>query len=98
MAFFSHFKYFQITCVYPYTSHMSDFVLIFTLLYCWPFSGSALVLIHAGKKKHTQKTASSWLHGILGYSGKSDFCHFYGSHGCIQKLDRVGPVDNRPSS
>ena len=72
---------------------MSDFVLILTLLYCWPFSGSAFVSAHAGKKK-----VSSWLHGILGFSGKSDFCHFYGSHGCIQKQDRVGPVDNKPSS
>ena len=30
---------------------MSDFVLIFSLLYCWVFGGSTLVLGHASEKE-----------------------------------------------
>ena len=30
---------------------MTDFVLILSLLYCWPFSGSVLVLVLDVKKK-----------------------------------------------
>ena len=47
---------------------MSDFVLILTSLYCWPFSGYALVLAHANE--NPKKTASSWLH--MNFSGKFD--------------------------
>ena len=36
--------------LYPETAPMSDFVLILSLLYCWPFSGSALVLACASEK------------------------------------------------
>ena len=40
---------------YPYTSHMADFVLILTSLYCWIFGGSALVLGHASEKEKKQE-------------------------------------------
>ena len=42
----------------------------FFLLYCWLFDDSALVL---GPEKEKKKTASSWFHGMLNFSEKSNF-------------------------
>ena len=89
---FGHFvvKYFQITCVdiwfflnkivIPYTSHMSDFLLILPLLYYWPFGGSAFVLGCASEKakNYSVKLLSSKL-----FFFNLIFGHFYESHGYI---------------
>ena len=53
--YFSKYKWF-----YPYTSHMSDFVLILSLLYCWLFGGSALVLGPAGEKPKNSTVKLGW--------------------------------------
>ena len=50
---------------------MSDFVLILSLLSCWLFNNSALFLGVASEK--TKTIASSWFHGKLNFSEKSNF-------------------------
>ena len=57
---------------------MSDFVLILSLLYCWLFDGTTLVLCRASEKDN-KKIASSWFHGKLNFVEKSNFNHFYDS-------------------
>ena len=51
---------------------MSDFVLIFSLLDCWPFGGSALVLVCVSeeRKKNIVKLV---IYRQLNFSEKSDF-------------------------
>ena len=87
-TFFGHFfvKYFQTPCVHicmppnpkdnSIASHMSDFVLIFSSLYCWLF----LVM----RVKKTKTIESSWFHGKLNLSEKSKFNQFYESHWWIK--------------
>ena len=37
---------------------MSDFMLILLLLYCWPFSGSALVFVFVSEKPNKNKSVN----------------------------------------
>ena len=55
----SHLYFSKCKWYYPYTSHMPDFMLILSLLYCWLFGVSALVL-GRGSKKEEKNRASSW--------------------------------------
>ena len=57
---------------------MSDLVLILSLLYCWIFGGSALVLGRASEKKKTR--ASSWFQVKVNFFENLNFNHFYESH------------------
>ena len=81
-------KYFQITCVHicislntndntPITSHMSDFVLILSLLYCWLFDDSALVFgVASEKDKNNSVKLVSW----EVFLKNQIFNHFYDSY------------------
>ena len=48
---------------------MSDFVLMFTFLYCWPFS--SLVFVKACVSKNPTTKVSRWLHRNLNFSEKN---------------------------
>ena len=50
---------------------MSDFNLILFLLYCLIFENFALILGPESEK--AKKIASSWFHGMLNFSEKSNF-------------------------
>ena len=72
---------------------MSDFVLTLSLLYCWLFDDSALVLGHGSEKDKNK----SWFHGKLNISEKSKFLllwwqflidgKWYSSHKFSEDLD-----------
>ena len=58
---------------------MSDFVLIFFLLYRWIFGDSAFVLGRASEKEE-KKRASSWFQGKVNIFENLTFNQFYESH------------------
>ena len=58
---------------------MSDFMLILSLLYYWPFGGWFVRV----KKQRT--VDPSWFHRKFNFLDKSIFGHFYDSIGYIKK-------------
>ena len=71
----SHLYFSEYKLYYPYTSHMSDFVLILSLLYRWIFGDYAFVLGHASGKEKTR--LSSWFQGKVNFFENLIFNHFY---------------------
>ena len=63
---------------------MSDFVLILSLLYFWPFNGFMFVLLGQGKNQTKQREVSCIRSKT--FKEKSDCCHFYDSHGYEMRL------------
>ena len=58
---------------------MPDFVMILSLIYCWIFSSSALVLCGFVRVKKKKTRASSWFPGKVNFFENLIFNQFYDS-------------------